>query len=343
MMRIVLDAMGTDGCPGPDVHGGILAAQELSVSVILVGDESEIRRELTKHSTAGLNIDVVHAAQAITMSDKPSAVTKGKPASSMHVGMNLVKSGHADAFVTMGNTGAAHAIAMLQTFGRIRGIKRPALSAVFPVFGKPVIFTDIGANADSKPEWMLQFALMGSIYAQHALQISPNPSIGLLSNGEEEGKGNELIKETSELLHRTSLNFIGNVEPRQVFNRASDVVVSDGFTGNILVKVYESGTRYLTENLRSTIRSNLLWSLAGLALKGAFHQVKRKLDTSEVGGAPLLGVDGVVIIGHGSSDARSVRNAVHQATLAVKGNIVGVIRERLGELRVAELSTNQEI
>jgi phosphate acyltransferase len=341
-MRIVLDAMGTDDCPGPDVHGGILAAQELGVSVILVGDESAIKRELAKHRTAGLDIEIVHAAQAITMDDKPSVVTKGKPASSMHVGMKLVKSGHGDAFVTMGNTGAAHAIAMLQTFGRIRGIKRPALSAVFPVFGKPVIFTDIGANADSKPEWMLQFALMGAIYAQHALRISQNPTVGLLSNGEEEGKGNELIKETSELLHRTSLNFIGNVEPKQVFNRASDVVVSDGFTGNILVKVYEAGTRYLTENLRTTIKSNVLWSLAGLALKGAFRQVKKKLDTSEVGGAPLLGVDGVVIIGHGSSDGRSVRNAVHQATLAVKGNIVGVIRERLTELPVAEPSINQE-
>jgi glycerol-3-phosphate acyltransferase PlsX len=278
-MRIVLDAMGTDDCPGPDVQGGILAAQELGVSVVLVGDESAIRRELARHSTAGLDIDVVHAAQVITMYDKPSVVTKGKPASSMHVGMNLVKSGQGDAFVTMGNTGAAHAIAMLQTFGRIRGVKRPALSAVFPIFGKPAIFTDIGANADSKPEWMLQFALMGSIYAQHALQISSNPTVGLLSNGEEEGKGNELIKETSELLRRTSLNFIGNVEPKQVFNRASDVVVSDGFTGNILVKVYESGTRYLTENLKATIKSNLLWSLAGVALKGAFSQVKKKLDT----------------------------------------------------------------
>lgn len=339
-MRIVLDAMGTDDCPGPDVHGGILAAQELGVSVVLVGDESAIRRELAKHSTAGLDIDVVHAAQTITMYDKPSVVTKGKPSSSMHIGMNLVKSGQADAFVTMGNTGAAHAIAMLQTFGRIRGVKRPALSAVFPIFGKPAIFTDIGANADSKPEWMLQFALMGSIYAQHALQISSNPTIGLLSNGEEEGKGNELIKETSELLRRTSLNFIGNVEPKQIFNRASDVVVSDGFTGNILVKVYESGTRYLTENLKATIKSNLLWSLAGIALKGAFGQVKKKLDTSEVGGAPLLGVDGVVIIGHGNSDPRSVRNAVHQATLAVKGNIVGVIRERLAELPTAEKSIN---
>lgn len=342
-MRIVLDAMGTDGCPGPDVYGGIIAAQELGVSVILVGDESAIRRELAKYPTAGLDIDVVHAPQAVTMYDKPSAVTKGKPASSMHEGMKLVKSGHGDAFVTMGNTGAAYAIAMLQAFGRIHGVRRPALSAVFPVFGKPVIFTDIGANADAKPEWMIQFALMGAIYAQHALQISPNPTIGLLSNGEEEGKGNALIKETAELLRRTSLNFIGNVEPKQIFNRASDVVVSDGFTGNILLKVYESGTRYLTENLRTTIKSNLLWSAAGFALKGAFRRVKAKLDTSEVGGAPLLGVDGVVIIGHGSSDAQAVRNAVYQATLAVKGNVVGVIRERLSELPTTEPSTSQEI
>lgn len=335
-MRIVLDAMGTDDCPAPDVHGGVLAARELGVSIILVGDEAAIKQELAKHKTDGLKIDVVHAAQTITMHDKPSVVTKGKPESSMHVGMNLVKSGHGDAFVSMGNTGAAHAIAMLQSLGRIRGIKRPALSAVFPIFGKPVIFTDIGANADSKPEWMVQFALMGAIYSQHALGTSANPSVGLLSNGEEEGKGNALIKETTDLLRLTNLNFIGNVEPKQIFTRVSDVVVSDGFTGNILVKVYESGTRYLTENLRATIKSNPLWALAGAALRPAFRKVRTKLDTSEVGGAPLLGVDGVVIIGHGSSNAESVRNAVRQATLAVKGNIVGVIRERIAELPAAE-------
>lgn len=339
-MRVVLDAMGSDACPVPDVHGGVLAARELGTSIVLVGDEQAIKTELAKHSADGLQIEVVHASQAITMHDKPSAVTKGKTESSMHIGMNLVKSGHADAFVTMGNTGAAHAIAMLSTLGRIRGVKRPALSAVFPIFGKPVIFTDIGANADCKPEWMVQFALMGAIYSQHALGISANPSVGLLSNGEEEGKGNALIKETSDLLRLTNLNFIGNVEPKQIFTRVSDVVVSDGFTGNILVKVYEAGTRYLTENLRSTIKSNPLWALSGLALRPAFRRVRTKLDTSEVGGAPLLGVDGVVIIGHGSSNAESVRNAVRQATLAVKGNIVGVIRERLSELPEAKANTN---
>lgn len=339
-MRIVLDAMGTDSCPIPDVQGGVLAARELDASIILVGDEAAIKSELAKHATTGLDIEVLHAAQAITMEDKPSAVTKGKPDSSMHIGLNLVRTGHADGFVSMGNTGAAHAISMLATLGRIRGVKRPALSAVFPIFGKPVIFTDIGANADCKPEWMAQFALMGAIYSQYALSISQDPTIGLLSNGEEEGKGNSLIKETSDLLRQTKLNFVGNVEPKQIFTRVSDVVVSDGFTGNILVKVYEAGTRYLTENLRNTIRSNPVWTLAGAVLRPAFRQVRAKLDTSEVGGAPLLGVDGVVIIGHGSSNAESVRNAVRQAMLAVKGNIVGVIRDRLNELPVSETKAN---
>lgn len=320
----------------PDVQGGILAARDLGVSIVLVGDEAAIKRELAKHTTSGLNIDVVHASEVITMTDKPSVVTKGKPQSSMHIGMGLVKAGQGDAFVSMGNTGAAHAIAMLQVFGRIKGIKRPALSAVFPIFGKPVIFTDIGANADAKPDWMVQFALMGSIYSQYALGVSSNPTVGLLSNGEEEGKGNELIKETTELLRKTKLNFVGNVEPKQIFTQVSDVVVSDGFTGNILMKVYEAGTRYMTQNLRDTIKSNPLWALAGLALKPAFSRVRNKLDTSEVGGAPLLGMDGVVIIGHGSSNALSVRNAVRQATMAVKGNTVGIIRERIAEMSAAE-------
>lgn len=331
--------MGTDDCPAPDVAGGVLAARELGVEIILTGDETAIRRELAKHDTAGLPIEVVHAAHAVTMHDKPSNVIKGKPESSMHIGMTLVKEKRADAFVTMGNTGAAHAIAMLGTLGRIRGVKRPALSAIFPIFGNPVVFTDIGANADCQPEWLAQFALMGSIYAQHALNTSKNPSIGLLSNGEEEGKGNTLIKEASDLLRASSLNFLGNVEPKQIFNRISDVVVSDGFTGNILTKVYEASTRYLTENLRTTIKSNPLWALAGGILRPAFRKVRTKLDTSEVGGAPLLGVDGVVIIGHGSSNAESVKNAVRQATYAVKGNIVDVIRERLAELPGVERKT----
>lgn len=335
-MRIVVDAMGTDNCPAPDVEGAVLAARELGVSVILVGDENAIKTELTKHNITGLSIDIKHAGQPITMHDKPSIALKTKPDSSMHIGMELVKSGAADAFVTMGNTGAAHAIAMLDKLKRISGVKRPTLSAVFPIFGRPVFFTDIGANADSKSDWMVQYAHMGAIYAQYALGIA-NPRVGLLSNGEEEGKGNDLIRETAELLGKSTLNFIGNVEPKEIFSQATvntkaDVIVSDGFTGNIMVKTYEAGIRYMSDNMRQVLKTKPHWMLAGVLMKSALKVIRKRLDTSEVGGAPLLGVNGVVIIGHGSSDGRAVRNAVHQATLAVKGDIVNLIREKIAQI-----------
>lgn len=339
-MRIVVDAMGTDNHPAPDVEGGVLAARELGVTVILVGDEAKIRTELAKHDTAGLPVEVKHASQTVAMDDKPSAVLKGKPESSMHVGMQLIKDGQADAFVTMGNTGAAHAIAMLDKLRRIPGVKRPTLSAVFPIFGKPVFFTDIGANADSKAEWLVQYAYMGSIYAQHALNI-PRPRVGLLSNGEEEGKGNDLIREAAGILQKSTLNFIGNVEPKEIFSKQmgdtrADVIVSDGFTGNIMVKTYEAGIRYMSDNIREVVKTKPHWMLSGAILRPAFGVIRKKLDTSEVGGAPLLGVNGVVIIGHGSSDGRAIRNAVHQATMAVKGNIVNLIREEIAQISSTE-------
>lgn len=340
LMRIVVDAMGTDNCPAPDVEGGVLAARELGVTIILVGDEAAIKNELNKHNTTGLTIEVHHASEAVTMHDKPSQSIKTKPNSSMHVGMELVKTGKADAFVTMGNTGAAHAIAMLDKLRRIPGVKRPALSVVFPIFGRPVFFTDIGANADSKPDWMLQYAHMGAIYAQYALGIN-NPRVGLLSNGEEEGKGNDLIRETSALLQSSTLNFIGNVEPKQIFsavtsNTSADVIVSDGFAGNIMVKTYEAGIRYMSDNMRQVLKTKPHWMIAGALMKSALKVIRKRLDTSEIGGAPLLGVNGVVIIGHGSSDGRAVRNAVHQATLAIKGDVVNLIREKISQIPASE-------
>ncbi len=340
MMRIVVDAMGTDNCPAPDVEGGVLAARELGVTVILVGDEAAIKTELAKYDTSSLKIEVQHAAEAVTMHDKPSAAIKSKPNSSMHVGMELVKTGAADAFVTMGNTGAAHAIAMLDKLRRIPGVKRPALSVVFPIFGRPIFFTDIGANSDSKPEWMLQYAHMGAIYAQYALGIN-NPRVGLLSNGEEEGKGNDLIREAAALLQNSTLNFVGNIEPKEIFSKESantkaDVIVSDGFTGNILIKTYEASTRYMSDNMRQVLKTRLDWLLGGALIRSALKVIRKKLDTSEVGGAPLLGVNGVVIIGHGSSDGRAVRNAVHQASLAVKGDIVNLIREKISQIPASD-------
>ncbi|HEX2623236.1 MAG TPA: phosphate acyltransferase PlsX, partial [Phototrophicaceae bacterium] len=263
-----------------------------------------------------------------------------KPESSMHVGMNLVKNGQADAFVTMGNTGVAHAIAMLFTLKRIPGIKRPALSAIFPILGKPVIFLDIGANADCKPDWMLQFALMGAVYARNALGLD-NPRVALLSNGEEEGKGSQLILDSTALLRQAPINFIGNVEPKEIFRTLPvDVVIHDGFTGNILTKTFEASTRYLAMLIRDEIKTSPVSMLGGLLITSAMRRVRRKIDTFEVGGAPLLGVKGVVIIGHGSSNAFAVKNAVRQACKAVEGGIISAIERKLGEIPVANSVDN---
>jgi glycerol-3-phosphate acyltransferase PlsX len=274
------------------------------------------------------------------MTDKPSVAGKSKPESSMHVGMNLVKNGQADAFVTMGNTGVAHAIAMLFTLKRIPGIKRPALSAIFPILGKPVIFLDIGANADCKPDWMLQFALMGAVYARNALGLD-NPRVALLSNGEEEGKGSQLILDSTALLRQAPINFIGNVEPKEIFRTLPvDVVIHDGFTGNILTKTFEASTRYLAMLIRDEIKTSPVSMLGGLLITSAMRRVRRKIDTFEVGGAPLLGVKGVVIIGHGSSNAFAVKNAVRQACKAVEGGIISAIERKLGEIPVANSVDN---
>lgn len=327
-MRIALDAMGSDNCPVPDVAGGILAARQFGGTILFVGDQQRIQVEINKENTKGLHIEIIHAPEAVTMHDRPSVVGKSKPQSSMHIGMGLVKDGAADAFVTVGNTGAAHAIAMLYTLRRLPLVKRPALSGIFRFNNKPIIFLDIGANADSRPEWLVQFAVMGQIYAQNALGIR-NACVGLLSNGEEEGKGNQLIRDTSALLQKLPLNFAGNVEPKEILKGYVDVVVSDGFTGNILTKTFEASTRYLGSLIREEVKSSLLAMLGGALIRPALHRVRKKIDTEEVGGAPLLGVNGVVIIGHGSSSAMAVKNAIHQARLAVSGNVISAIQDGL--------------
>jgi glycerol-3-phosphate acyltransferase PlsX len=339
-MKIVVDAMGTDTHPAPDVEGAVLAARERSTSVILVGAEQHIRSELAKHRTTGLPIDIVNAEDAITMEDKPAVVGKSKPNSSMHIGMQLVRDGQADAFVTMGNTGAVQAVAMLFTLKRIKGVKRPALSAIFRIKDRPIIFLDIGANADSRQEWLEQFAIMGSVYAQNALGLE-HPVVGLLSNGEEEGKGTNVIREANELIaQRSMINFFGNVEPKEILDGQVDVVVSDGFTGNILAKTFEASTRYLARMIRDEIQSNPISMVGGVLIRPAMKRVRRKIDTFEVGGAPLLGVNGVVIIGHGSSNSFAVKNAIHQATMAVDGRIVDVIGEKLADLPASSPVTN---
>jgi glycerol-3-phosphate acyltransferase PlsX len=338
-MRIVVDAMGTDHFPVPDVEGAIAAARDFGDTIILVGDEAAVRREFTRHNTAGLSIEIVHATDNITMDDKPATVGKLKPDSSMHVGMNLVRNGAADAFVSMGNTGAALSIALLNTLKRIPGVKRPALTAILPFANKPIL-TDVGANADCRPEWLQQFAVMGAAYAQATLGIS-NPRVGLLSNGEEEGKGNELIRESAKLIAELPLRFIGNVEPKDIFRSAVDVVVMDGFVGNIFIKSLEAGTSALTDAIRTELTANLVSKVGAALARPAFRRVRTRIDPFEIGGAPLLGINGVVIIGHGRSNATAVRNGVRQARAAVQGRVIEAIQQGIAQM--PSLSASAEL
>jgi glycerol-3-phosphate acyltransferase PlsX len=320
--------MGTDESPANDVAGGVLAAREAGHGIVLVGSERAIKAELAKHKTAGLKIDVVDAPDVITMEDKPANVGKSKPNSSMHVGMNLVRDGQADGFVTAGNTGAAQAIAMLYSLKRIRGVKRPALSAIFPINRQPLILLDVGANADSRPDWLHQFALMGEIYARRVLRLE-RPRVGILSNGEEEGKGSQLTQESAQLIRTLPINFVGNVEPKDIMHSAVDVLVSDGFTGNILIKTFEASTRYLANILRDELKANPINAVGGLLARSAFDRARGRIDSFEVGGAPLLGVNGVVIIGHGRSNAVAIKNAANQAARAVEAGMIQAIEAGL--------------
>lgn len=330
-MRIVVDAMGSDNCPIPDVEGAVLAAREFKDTILLVGDQKKIDHELAKYNTNGLGLEVVHASEFILMTDKPSAAGKEKPNSSMHVGMNLVKDKHADAFVTAGNTGAALTIATLFTLHRIPGVKRPALVSIIRLpEDRSIILLDIGANADAKPEWLMQFGIMGGIYAQKANNI-PNPRIALLSNGEEEGKGNQLVNESAQLMKTSHLNYIGNIEPKDILRGGADVIVTDGFVGNIAIKSFEAMGSTLSSLIRHELKHDLVSQLGGLLAIPAFRRVAKQIDPYEIGGAPLLGVNGVVIIGHGRSNATAIKNAIRQARLAVSGGIIDAIEDGLSD------------
>ncbi|NJL94246.1 MAG: phosphate acyltransferase PlsX [Anaerolineae bacterium] len=334
-MHIVVDAMGSDTPPGPDVTGALLAAREFGLEITLVGDEKAIRAALAQNDTDELTLHVLHAPQTITNRDKPSQVTKLKPESSMHLGSQLVSAGQADAFVTAGNTGAMLAIATLQTMKRIPGIKRPALSSLVSLRGKTMILIDIGANADARPEWMVQFATMGAIYAQKALGLA-NPRVGLLSTGEEEGKGNAQIRETAELLRTTALNFVGNIEPHRFVGGEADVIVSDGFVGNIFIKTMEGFGSLLFDLVREEAQRDLRSKLGGGLLRPALRRVYKQVDPFEIGGAPLLGVNGVIIIGHGRTNAHGVKNAIRQAKIAIEGKLIEALHAHFAPAAQAE-------
>ncbi|MBC7264247.1 MAG: phosphate acyltransferase PlsX [Chloroflexi bacterium] len=323
-MKIVLDAMGSDRHPVPDVEGGVAAAREYGAEIIFVGQQEVVAPEVAKHDTSGLKISLVHASQVIEMTDEPAMAARTKKDSSMAVGMRLVQQGEADAFVTCGNSGGALAAALFY-LGRLKGVKRPALASVFPTVAGPAFLLDLGANTDCKPEYLLQFGVMGSAYAERVLGIA-NPRVAIVSTGEEEGKGSTLAKEAYKLLKASQLNFIGNAEGKDIPAGFADVIVTDGFTGNVIVKLSEGVASLILTVLEREIKARPLAVLGALLARNAFRAVKRALDYSEYGGGPLLGVNGVVIVGHGRSNAKAVKNAVRVAMQSVQANLIGHIR-----------------
>jgi len=330
-MRIVLDAMGSDTCPEPEVAAALDAKQRFGDEIILVGPVEQLRARLQALAGENPPVKLVHAPDVITMEDKGLSLAlkaKRKEAkTSIAVGIDLVKRGEADAFVTAGNTGGAMATAYYR-LGTIEGFERPGLAALFPVKGGDCVVLDIGANPDCKPEHLLQFAIMGAVYARSMLHIQ-NPRVGLLSNGEEAGKGNELIRGTFPLLESSGLNFVGNLEGKELYGGAADVAVTDGFTGNILLKSSEAVAKLITDTISAEIKNSksLRTKLGGLlvkpALKGA---LMKKLDPAEVGAARLIGVNGLVLIGHGRSDARALVSAIRMAREAVQANLMEGLR-----------------
>jgi glycerol-3-phosphate acyltransferase PlsX len=327
-MRIVLDAMGSDTHPDPEIQAAIEAVKLYGDEIILVGNQDTlIARIPSIHDQPGIKL--IHASETLEMSDKPAENARRKSQNSMAIGMDLIKSNEADAFVTAGNTGGAMANALFH-LGRIRGVKRPALTGLFPVKNGRCVVLDIGANADCKPEYLLQFAVMGSVYAETVLGKA-RPRVGLLSNGEEAGKGNELVKESYPLINNSGLNFIGNVEGKELFGGEADVVVTDGFTGNILLKSSEAVARLITEILRQELTSSLVTKVGALLAKPAFGRIKQMLDPAEVGAAPLLGINGLVFVGHGRSDSRALVNAIGVARQAVEANLLIALRDAIQE------------
>jgi len=326
-MAIILDAMGSDYYPDPEIQGAIEASKIISEEIILVGDEKIIRSKIEPRDMDLKNISVTHAPEVVEMWDKPVASAKEKPNNSMAIGVGLIKDKPNNAFVTAGNTGGAMFNA-LRTLGRIKGVLRPVLTGIFPTRKGTCIVLDIGANADCRPEFLLQFAIMGSIYAEMTLGRK-KPRIGLLSNGEEPGKGNQLVKDSFSLFEKIGLNFIGNVEPKELFAGEADVVVTDGFTGNILVKSSEAVAKLITDKLKEELMSSWLNKMGALLAKSSFRKIKSLVDPSEIGAAPLLGIDGLVLVGHGRSDSKAIVSALLLAEHALKTNLLIKIKKEI--------------
>lgn len=323
-MTIILDAMGSDLYPDPEIEAAVIAAELLGEEIILVGKEDLLKDKLAARNTHHLPVSIEDAPDVLEMGDKAVNDSVKKPNNSMAVGARLVKSGRGQAFVSAGNTGGVMFNA-LRVLGRMQGVLRPALTALFPTQNGRCVVLDIGANAECRPEFLLQFALMGSLYAEKLLKID-QPRVGLLSNGEEAGKGNQLVKDTYPLLKQSGLNFIGNVEGKELFGGDVDVVVTDGFTGNVLLKTSESVARLLLNSLRTELKATPITQIGAVLAMPAFKKVRRLMDPEEVGAVPLLGIDGLVFVGHGRSNAQAIVNALRVAHESIQANLLTEMR-----------------
>jgi glycerol-3-phosphate acyltransferase PlsX len=315
--------MGGDYAPEQAVLGAAQAAEEYGLEVVVVGLPDRVQRLLDPHP----RLRFVPASQVIHMDDHPAQAVRSKTDSSMSVCARLCKQGEAAAWVSAGNSGAIMAASVLVQ-GRVRGVDRPALGSVVPTAGQPSYLLDVGANVDCRPEFLVQFAHMGAVYSERVLGRT-SPTVGLLSNGEEEGKGDERTREAHARLKRGQLNFIGNVEPKDFLAGRADVVVADGFVGNVAIKTMEASADFIFQTMRQEIPRTLLGRAGGLMIRPGINRIRGRLDWREFGGAPLLGIDGVAVVAHGRSDARAIKNAVRVAKQAVEADLVSTIRETL--------------
>jgi glycerol-3-phosphate acyltransferase PlsX len=327
--KVAVDAMGGDRAPHVTVEGAILAAREFGIPVILVGNEDLVRRELTRYEVDTLSLEIKHTSEVVEMDETPTTAIKKKRDSSLRVAFELVRDGAADAVVSAGNSGAAMAAALF-VLRRLKGVERPAINTIIPTSNGAVSLIDAGANPVCKPYHLVQFAVMGSVYMREVMRIN-EPRVGLLSNGEEESKGIDLTRDANELLKKSSLNYIGYVEGRDIYKGGVDVVVCDGFVGNVILKTSEGVFEVLGQVLKEEISKSYLSKLGYLLSKKSFSNFRKRFDYEEYGGAPLLGVDGTVIISHGRSSSNAIKNAVRVASELVKREVIRHFLEHLAK------------
>ncbi|MBI5587572.1 MAG: phosphate acyltransferase PlsX [Deltaproteobacteria bacterium] len=328
-MKIAVDAMGGDHAPAVVVEGCIQASNEFNIPIILVGDRERIEAEMKKYRADSSNISIRHASEIVGMDESPAQAIRKKKDSSLKVCFDLVKSGEAGAVVSAGNSGAAMAAGMF-LMKKIKGVDRPAIAVSVPTMKGSAVLLDVGGNVDCKPIHLVQFAIMGDVYARYALK-KDRPRVGLLSNGEEEGKGNELTRETNAIIKKTSLNYIGYVEGRDIYRGDVDVVVADGFVGNVVLKLSEGLVEAVTTMLKEEIMATLPSKIGYLLARGAFQRLKKKIDYAEYGGAPLLGIEGVCVISHGRSNPKAIKNAILRASEFAVGKVNTHVMEEIAK------------